>query len=129
MNDDHPEDSFLRRITPLILRGGLIVAMTCIGIGMLRWVLSPDEFVAQFRAITAGGHPRPFTWREELLSVFRLRSRGLVLLGLLFLTSTPLARVLLCAATFIRQRDRVFVILTSTVVLLLGLAIVLGRIG
>jgi uncharacterized membrane protein len=129
MNELHPEDALLRRITPIILRGGLIIAMSCIGLGLLRWVIQPDEFVTQFRAITAGGHPRPFVWREELLSVFRLRSRGLVLLGLVFLTATPLARVLLCAATFIRQRDRKFVILTGTVVALLGVAIVLGRIG
>lgn len=127
--NDHPEDVILRRVTPLVLRGGLMIAMMCIGLGLLRWVVQPDEFVTQFRAITAGGHPRPFVWREELVSVFRFRSRGLVLLGLLFLTATPLARVLLCAATFVRQRDRLFVLLTGCVIVLLGLAIVLGRIG
>lgn len=125
----HPEDVILRRITPIVLRGGLAIAMTCIGIGLLRWVVEPGEFTVRFRAITSGAHPPPFVWRDELASVFRFRSRGLVLLGLVFLTSTPLARVLLCAATFARAGDRKFVLLTATVVALLGLAIVLGRIG
>ena len=129
VSEAHPEDRVLRTVTPLVLRGGLIIAMTCIGLGLFRWILEPTEFLSQFHAITSGAHPRPFVWREELSSVARLRPRGLVLLGLVFLTATPLARVLLCAATFARARDRVFVLLTATVILLLGLAIVLGRIG
>lgn len=126
---DHPEDAVLRSITPIVLRGGLTIAMTFIGLGLLRWIFEPGEFIAQLTAITHGAHPPPFVWRDELASVLRLRPRGLVLLGLVFLTATPLARVLLCAATFARARDRLLLLLTGTVVLLLCLAILLGRIG
>lgn len=128
-NESHPEDPVLRRITPLVLRGGLILAMSCIGFGLFLWVLQPSEFASQWRAITTGGHPEPFSWRQELWSVTRLRPRGFVLLGLAFLTATPLSRVLLCAATFARARDRLFVLLTGTVIALLVVAILLGRIG
>jgi len=129
MSAPHPEDRVLRRITPIVLRGGLIIAMTLIVLGLLRWATLSREFLAEWSAITSGGHPSPFVWREELASVLRLRPRGIVLLGLACLTATPLARVLLCAATFARARDRLFVVLTFVVVALLAVAILLGRIG
>jgi uncharacterized membrane protein len=129
VNESHPEDPMLRRVTPMVLRGGLIIAMTLIAAGLLRWGTLSREFLAEWSAITSGGHPPPFAWRDELVSVFRFRPRGLVLLGLACLTATPLARVLLCAATFARARDRIFVVLTGIVVVLLAVAILLGRIG
>jgi len=129
MNEGHPEDPVLRRLTPLVLRGGLIIAMSLIVAGLLRWATLSREFLHEWSIITSGGHPPPFAWRDELASVFRLRPRGMVLLGLACLTATPLARVLLCAATFARARDRVFLALTSVVIALLVVAILLGRIG
>jgi uncharacterized membrane protein len=129
MSSERPEDQVLRHITPIVLRGGLIVAMTLVAAGLLRWTALSGEFVAEWTAITSGTHPPAFVWRDELASVLRLRPRGMVLLGLACLTATPLARVLLCAATFARARDRVFVTLTGIVVLLLAVAILLGRIG
>lgn len=129
MKDEHPEDQLLRRITPIVLRGGLIVAMTLVALGLLRWATLSREFLEEWRSITSGVHPPAFVWREEVASVLKLRPRGLVLVGLACLTATPLARVLLCAATFARARDRVFVALTGVVVVLLAVAILLGRIG
>lgn len=129
MNQDHPEDPILRRVAPMVLRGGLIVAMTLIVGGLLRWAMLSREFLAEWAHITSGGHPPPFVWRDELTSIVRFRPRGLVLLGLACLTATPLARVLLCAWTFARARDRKFVVLTGVVVVLLAVAILLGRIG
>lgn len=130
MTPVHPEDATLRRITPIVLRGGLVLAMTFVGLGILRYAMHPTDTAAQWRAITGGlRHPPPFAWRTELAAAARLEPRGLTLLGLGFLTSTPLVRVLLCAVTFARARDRAFVALTATVIALLGVAIVLGRIG
>lgn len=127
--NDHPEDHLLRRITPVVLRGGLVIAMTLVSLGLLRWATLSREFLDEWRSITSGTHPPAFVWRDELASVLRLRPRGMVLVGLGCLTATPLARVLLCAATFARARDRVFVALTGVVVVLLAVAILLGRIG
>lgn len=128
--DPHPEDPTLRRITPVILRGGLIVAMIFVGAGVVRYVTRPTELATQWRLLVTGArHPPAFAWRTELDAALRLEPRGLVLLGLAVLTATPLARVVLCAITFARARDRTFVLLTGTVIVLLSVAIVLGRIG
>lgn len=130
MSEPHPEDPTLRRITPLVLRGGLILAMIFVGLGILRYAMDPIETAAHWRDLTAGlRHPPPFAWRVELAAASRLEPRGLTLVGLAFLTATPLARVLLCAVTFARARDRAFVALTMIVIALLGVAILLGRIG
>jgi uncharacterized membrane protein len=48
-----------------------------------------------------------------------LRSRGLILLGLLLLVATPVARVAFSVFAFILQRDRTYIIVTLIVLTLL----------
>lgn len=124
------QEAQLRRITPIVLRGGLIAAMTFIGLGLLRYALDAHTYSANFHDLVTGARkPPPFSWRAEVLAALHLQPRGLVVVGLGFLTATPLARVLLSAIEFARAKNRLFVLLTSIVILLLVVAVFLGRIG
>jgi uncharacterized membrane protein len=56
-------------------------------------------------------------------AVWKLEARAVIQLGLGLLIATPVARVAFCLLAFIRQRDGMYVVVTSVVlvVLLLGL--------
>jgi uncharacterized membrane protein len=56
-------------------------------------------------------------------AVWKLEARAVIQLGLGLLIATPMARVVFCLVAFIRQRDGMYVVITSVVllVLLLGL--------
>ena len=124
------EEAQLRRLTPIVLRAGLIVSMTLIGLGLVRYAMRPALYTERFRELVSGARsPAPFFWRVELSAALRLEPRGLILVGLAALTATPLLRVGLSAFAFYRTGNRLFVALTLVVLGLLGLAIVLGRIG
>jgi uncharacterized membrane protein len=124
------EELQLRRVTPIVLRGGLILAMTFVGLGLFRYAMHPSVYAAQFHDLVVGTRkPAPFFWTNELRAALRLEPRGLVLTGLAFLTATPLARVVLSLISFLRAGNRTFVVLTAIVITLLGVAMLLGRIG
>jgi uncharacterized membrane protein len=50
---------------------------------------------------------------------FTLDPRGMVQLGLVLLIATPVARVALTLGAFLVQRDRLYVVLTTIVLVLL----------
>ncbi len=52
-------------------------------------------------------------------SAFALRRRSVILVGLLVLIATPIARVLFSLVEFARQRDRLYVGVTTAVLVLL----------
>jgi uncharacterized membrane protein len=56
-------------------------------------------------------------------ALWKLEARALIQLGLVLLVATPVARVVFSLFAFIRQRDGMYVVITSVVlaVLLLGL--------
>lgn len=53
--------------------------------------------------------------------------RALIVLGLLLLIATPVLRVLLSLVVFVRQRERVYVLITAVVLMLLLLSFILGK--
>jgi uncharacterized membrane protein len=55
-----------------------------------------------------------------------LRPRGMIQAGLVLLIATPVARVVFCIAGFARQRDRLYVAISSTVLLILLYSLLKG---
>jgi uncharacterized membrane protein len=55
-----------------------------------------------------------------------LSGRGLVQLGLLLLVATPIARVLFSIVGFFRQRDWLYVVITTAVLTLLAYSLLAG---
>lgn len=77
--------------------------------------------------------PPPVKFHHNLGQVFRdaltLRGPALVMLGLLVLLATPVTRVVASIILFHRQRDTLYVVLTSIVLLLLGVSFLLGKVA
>lgn len=64
--------------------------------------------------------PAPFPNRSGLLhAVAHLEPAGIIQLGLILLIATPVLRVIFCIAGFALQRDKLYVAISTTVLLIL----------
>lgn len=108
-------------ISKLLLVGVSTAAIVVLAGGILFLVRHGHE-TPQFGEFH--GEPAEFrTFGVLLGAVWKLEARALIQLGLGLLIATPVARVAFSLFAFIRQRDGMYVVITSIVlaVLLLGL--------
>lgn len=115
-----------------ILRVGVILSLSIVVLGMLlSFVHHPDyrHSAEELAKLTRPGAAFPRTLAEVAASIGRLEGRGVVTLGLLLLIATPVVRVAVSILAFHHQRDRVFVAITTTVLILLIASFFLGRGG
>ena len=75
--------------------------------------------------IGGGGHSVATTWRDVLRGAVHGQALDVIRLGLLVLILTPTTRVAMTVGLFIAQRDRVFVVTTLIVLVVL----IIGLIG
>ncbi|MDD4899030.1 MAG: DUF1634 domain-containing protein [Candidatus Omnitrophica bacterium] len=111
---DHQVEIFIGNL----LRIGVITSALLVFLGGLVYLLRHGFALPDFKSFR--GEP------EELCHVggiikyaFSLHPRGLIQLGLLLLIATPVARVVFSIFAFLRQRDKMYVIVTSIVLLIL----------
>ncbi len=77
----------------------------------------------------ASGYPGdsfPTDPRVILAGIAAFRPYAVILLGLFILIMTPFARILLSAFAFARQKDTLYVIITSAVFIILMISILIG---
>lgn len=115
-------DQRIEGIIGNLLRWGVAVAASVVFAGALVYLIRhgaqrPDYQV--FRGEPAELSTLGGIWRQTLAG----RGRGLIQLGLLLLIATPIARVAFSLVAFARQRDKLYVVVTTLVlgVLLYGL--------
>ena len=127
------EDSRVRRAELIIsgvLRSGVIASILLIVAGSLLTFVHHREYVsspAELERLTRPGSAVPQTLPAVLSGAAQLRGQSIVAAGLLLLILTPVMRVATSILAFIAQRDRRYVLITSTVLLLLLLSFWLGR--
>ncbi|MEW6093952.1 MAG: DUF1634 domain-containing protein [Chloroflexota bacterium] len=127
-------DERVRRVELLIsnlLRTGVIASLTIILIGTILSFVHHPSYVtssAELQRLTQAGAAFPYTWRDVLAGVQDLRGQAIVIVGLLMLIATPIARVAVSILAFIYQRDRVYTLITLAVLCLLLLSFVLGKV-
>ena len=122
-----PMDIWISRL----LRTGLAVSLTCIGLGTLLSFARHPDYLYSARALerlTAPG-TAPHQIADVLDGLARTRGQALVMMGLLLLIATPVLRVALSVFVFLRERDRLMLALTLAVLFLLLLSIAVGRAG
>jgi uncharacterized membrane protein len=100
---------------------GMVVStvLYALGVGQALW---------QGTTITLG----PVTalgWGAMLGGALRLDASSLMQLATVVLILTPVARVVLALCAFWRDRDYRFVVVTGIVLAVIGLTVVLGRLG
>lgn len=101
-----------------LLRFGVILSAAVAAIGGVLYLAAHGSTVAQY-SVFRGEPDELRSVRAVIRGAFHLRSRSVVQLGLLLLIATPIARVALSLVAFARQRDRMYVLITSIVLALL----------
>ncbi len=101
-----------------VLRGGVLIAAAIVLWGACIYIFRHAHEPADYRIFR--GEPSDFrTIPGVIKSVTDGRGRGFIQLGLLFLIATPIARVAFSFVGFAMERDRLYVMFTFLVLLVL----------
>jgi len=119
---DHRVEIFIGNL----LRAGVVSAAFLVVLGGIIYLLRQGLGLPEFK--TFNGEPEELRHVGAIIKhAFSLHGRGLIQLGLLVLIATPIARVILSIFAFSRQRDRMYVVVTSIVLLVLCYSLFGGR--
>ena len=104
-----------------ILRIGVVVAAVVILFGLVL------TFATGTTGYPAGVHP------HRIMSILRgtvqLKPYAVLMTGIFLLILTPVLRVAVSIYAFIKEKDRLYAIITSVVLVILAFAMVLGYFG
>lgn len=112
-----------------VLRAGVTISVSVIVIGLAITFVHHPEYVTSkdaLRGLIDPARPeldsRAGVWRGLL----QQRGQAVVMLGLLLLIATPVMRVAASIFIFARERDRLYIVITTLVLLLLLTSFFLG---
>jgi uncharacterized membrane protein len=128
----HGQLLWVDRLISSLLRIGVTLSVSVVAIGMLlTFIHHPDYFRSRpaLGALTDPGHSYPSTLRAVLEGTAEGRGQAVVMLGVLLLIATPVARVAVSIVVFLIERDRLYAAITTMVLLLLLLSFLLGAAG
>lgn len=101
-----------------LLRTGVTISAAVVAIGAVIYLFRHGGEPTSLGAFR--GEPADYrTIRGILGGVRSVRGRGIIQLGLLLLIATPIARVVLAIFGFAKERDHLYVALTSIVFVIL----------
>ena len=129
------EDPRARRVEIIIsnlLRTGVAISMVLIVVGtIVTFVQHPEYLFASTEQVplVSGQAKFPHSLRELAGGLSTWQGDAIVMLGLFVLIATPVMRVAVSVLAFIYQKDRLYTLITATVLLLLALSVVLGKAG
>lgn len=113
-----------------ILRFGVIASLALVSLGTLvSFVHHPDysNDPASLNYLTKPGAAFPHTLSEVASGVKDFRGQSIVVIGLLLLISTPVIRVAVSVVAFVYLKDRIFILITAAVLMLLLLSFAIGK--
>jgi uncharacterized membrane protein len=111
---DHEVEQLVGRLLQL----GVLIATVVVLAGGAMLIGTHGGSIADFR-IFRGESSMLRSVSAAAHGAFTLDPRGMVQLGLVLLIATPVARVALTLVAFLIQRDRLYVVLTAIVLVLL----------
>lgn len=112
------------------LRWGVGLSISIVLLGVVVSFLNHPEYISshiELNRLTHPGAAKPQTLGSVIRGAAAFRGEAIIALGLLVLIATPVVRVAVSVLTFVEERDRTYVAITTTVLLLLLLSFVLGR--
>lgn len=111
-------DDEFDRILGRVLRAGVILAAAVVLAGAAIYLVRHGHEQPMYHVFR--GEPGDLRSIRGIVSdTLAARGRGIIQLGLLLLIATPIARVVFSVAGFVRQRDWMYVLVTSVVLALL----------
>jgi uncharacterized membrane protein len=114
----------------VLLRTGVLSSLVLVLCGLAVSFVQHPEYRHSHQAfveMTHGGHGGGGLG-GLLAGLGHGRGESIIALGLLVLIATPVMRVALSLLIFVHQRDRIFAVITTVVLLLLLVGFVLGRV-
>ena len=118
-----PTDKELDSSIANMLRLGVTFAAAIVFAGGVVTLLTPDATTPNY----SNFHPDSFPAIAGILhDAIHLHSANLIQLGILILIATPVLRVIFCIVGFARQRDSLYVGVSTTVLLILLYSLFLG---
>ena len=106
-----------------VLRSGVVLSALIILFGAVIYLVRHGHSLTDYRVFR--GEPSDLrSVRGILRDALALRGRGIIQLGLLFLIATPLARVAFSIFGFAEERDRMYVVIASIVLLVLAYSLI-----
>lgn len=116
-----------------LLRSGVLISLAFLVIGTIITFIHHPDYLATTISTHALKNPADTDVPNQVVTIYEMikagRGQGFVSLGLLVLIATPIMRVALSVVTFWLEKDRAFVLITTSVLLLLMLSLVLGKAG
>lgn len=120
-HDEHRLEIFIGTV----LRACVIAVVVVVGIGAIAFVPGHTGLIPDFTRFH--GEPQAYSTVSGVFSAaLRGDALGIVQLGLLMLILTPILRVGLSAAAFIREKDTLYVAMTLVVLGLLLYSLLAG---
>ncbi|MFP5267943.1 MAG: DUF1634 domain-containing protein [Acidobacteriota bacterium] len=113
-----PSDHELELSVAGMLRFGVTAAAVVSIFGGLLYLRQPHASISRFQKFNAGG-PGLRTISGIWQGTVHLDPRSMIQFGLVLLIATPVARVVFCVIGFARQKDRLYVLVSSIVLLVL----------
>ncbi len=111
-------DQRMEEIIANLLRAGVLLAAFMVFCGGVIYLVRHGRSLADFRMFR--GEPVELTTLRGIsASAFRLSGRGVIQLGLLILIATPVARVAFSVWGFYAEHDRMYVVFTLIVLVIL----------
>ncbi len=109
-----------------LLRTGVILAASLVILGGIIYLFRRGLALPDYKTFL--GEPKELRHVPLIIRhAFSFHGRGLIQLGLLVLIATPVARVALSIFIFLRQRDKMYVIITCIVFVVLCYSLLGGR--
>jgi uncharacterized membrane protein len=121
----------MERLISRVLRVGVGTSLLLIAVGSLLsffegdYSRTPDE-VAHLTG-PGGAFPRTVDWFAHGLAHFD--GQAVIVAGLLTLILTPIVRVAVSLVGFVREKDRIYTVITAVVLVLLLVSFALGKAG
>jgi uncharacterized membrane protein len=112
-----------------LLRAGVVSSMAVVVTGLLFTFIHHPQYVRSTAALgrlTDAGATYPHRLRDVAAQIRQGHGQALVMLGLLMLIATPVARVAFSIVAFALERDRLYVTITAAVLALLIVSFTLG---
>lgn len=114
----NPTDHEIDLSVASMLRFGVTLAAVVVLAGGLLYLRHPWSMTPDYTHFNSGGASR-----KSITGVFdglvQLKPRSIIQFGLILLIATPVARVVICVIGFARQKDRLYVSISSVVLIIL----------
>lgn len=118
-------DTKVENVIGNLLRAGVILSAAVVTIGAVVYLLHHGHSPADYRVFH--GEPGELRTLHGIISeAAALTGRGLIQFGLLLLIATPIARVAFSIFGFAAEKDRMYVVFTTIVLLILLYSLAAG---